>query len=271
MFTKTKGTRSGRPTPRFTSTLASEWAKLWSVSATYIFIAITAGLTVGITSLVILFGGAESMANAQAGQRYEIIFFGASLGVMAFSALGAAVVTVEYRTGMLTYTLISTPRRWRVLAAKFIIVTALALVIGTVISFANFIISQSLLGVTGENTLELSNEGLLRSVAVFIPMSMAIHVVLAMVAAVVLRNAAGAVVLVLAIDTVPVWVAGYLGDWFAETVPRRLPGSIAESLAGVNTAESASYLPPLEAALTAVVWLIAATWLAFAVFSKRDT
>ncbi len=56
-----------------------------------------------------------------------------------------------------------------------------------------------------------------------------------------LRNAPAAVVVVFCANTIRVWIAGHLGDWFAGTIQRRLPRAAVESIAGVSSPGSGGY------------------------------
>ncbi|MBB4935532.1 ABC-type transport system involved in multi-copper enzyme maturation permease subunit [Lipingzhangella halophila] len=262
--------RTRRPSPGLAATIASEWRKFWALASMRLIIAITMGLTVGVTLLIFLFGGGGELAAEQQGEKFGVIFIGGTLGITAFTALAATFVAVEYRSGMISCTLTATPTRWRVLAAKLLIISGLALVVGSATSFLNFAISQSVLGAMGEPTLHLVEDDLLRPVVLFLPLGMLVQSLLTAAVAVGLRNAPAAVVLVFSLNTIPVWIAGYVGDWFANTVPRRVPGATVESIAGVSTPGSGGYLDLVPAVLTLLTWLAAALVAAFSWFSRRD-
>lgn len=63
---------------------------------------------------------------------------------LAFAVLGVMVVTGEYSTGMIRTSLAAVPRRSRLLVAKGLVFAALVLVSGEIISFATFLVGQSL-------------------------------------------------------------------------------------------------------------------------------
>ena len=60
----------------------------------------------------------------------QVSFHGALFGLLMVIALGAIFMTVEYRRGMIHWTLMASPRRGRVLAAKTIVIGVVAFVVG---------------------------------------------------------------------------------------------------------------------------------------------
>lgn len=259
-----------RRPPGAAAALASEWRKLWALPANRGILAAAFGLSVGITLLMVVFGDTAAIGREQDESRYSVVFFGSTLAVWVFCALAANTVASEYRSGAIALTLTATPRRWRVLAAKLVIVATLALLGGLAISFANFAITQVVLMASGGPSINLSDPGALRAVLSYIPVSALSQSLLAACAAVVLRSAPAAVVFTALLGTLPIVGAQFMGSWWGDNVPRYMTGAAAESLAGLAVPGTPGYLPVLPAALVIVVWSAVFTIVAMAVFSRRD-
>ncbi|MDA2806252.1 ABC transporter permease subunit [Nocardiopsis suaedae] len=264
------GERTERGAPGFGAALRSEWAKFLALPSNRAIIAATVFLTVGITALTGLFGDTGAIAREQADGRYSVIFFGASFGVWTFSALAANVVAAEYRTGAIAWTLTATPRRARVLGAKFLVVGAAAPASGLVIALANFWVTQTVLARAGEDVLTLAEPGMLRAVLVYIPVGMAVQSLLTAAAAAVLRSGPAAFVSVLLLGLLPIAVAPVLGGWWGENIPRYMTGAATESLAGIAVPGTPGFLPTLPAALVVLGWTALFLAVATAVFERRD-
>ena len=82
----------------------------------------TAGLLAGmilLTLLIVILSGLLTRADGLASERDQLSLFGNGGVALIFSSLaGVLLITSEYRYGTIHPTLLSTPRRWRVLSAK---------------------------------------------------------------------------------------------------------------------------------------------------------
>jgi hypothetical protein len=261
---------AGHPLHGLVLTLASEWDKFRALRPTRITVLVALALTIGITLLVCLLGGA-GLSDAQTKGKYNVIFFSSFFGTAALATLGALFVSVEYARDMIAATLTATPARWRVLAAKLIIIGAFTLIFGTAVSFVNFFMSQAVLAASGVQALRITDDGMLRAVGVFIGLAAMTRALMAAAIAVFTRNAAGAVVLSLLIDIIPVVMAPQLGRWWGDRVPRYVPGAVVESLAGVAERGSPGYLPTPVAAFVLFAWLAVFIVAAFVAFARRDS
>lgn len=133
--------------PTLASTVRSEWSKVRTLRSTPITLAVAALLVVGLSALI-SFAVAQNHAKAGADallHPLHIIQSGWELGLLAFMVLGVLVVSNEYSSGLISATLLSTPKRTRVLAAKVIVFTIMAFVVGEVMSFANFFLSHAII------------------------------------------------------------------------------------------------------------------------------
>jgi ABC-2 type transport system permease protein len=267
--------RRSRPShqrvPGFGATVASEWAKLWSVRSTYVMFSLMVLLTVGISSVMAFFGSAGDLAREQEDGIYNVIFFGSTLGVWVFMYLAANFVAVEFTGKVAEYSFVATPRRGRLLAAKMLIIAGIGLVSGLLISLANVALTQSALAAGGFRTLDLADPGLWHSMLVFVALSMCVQGVLGGLVAVLVRNAFGALAIVaLGINALPITLAQFLGETYRTTVPRFMPGAAVESAAGLSTPSSDGYLPLGVALIVIAIWIIAAAAVAYRKLVRSD-
>ncbi|MGI8493550.1 MAG: ABC transporter permease [Acidimicrobiales bacterium] len=133
----------------FGDVLRSEWTKFRTVRSTFFTLLTAVGLGVGLGALISLaISGHYSQMDPGEQLRFDptlASFRGLDFAQLALGVLGILVVTSEYSTGMIRTSLAAVPRRGRLLAAKAIIFTGVALVIGEVVGFASFLIGQAIL------------------------------------------------------------------------------------------------------------------------------
>ncbi|MBR8740401.1 hypothetical protein [Nocardiopsis sp. MG754419] len=255
--------------PGFGAALGSEWRKFPALPANRVMVLVALLLTAGVSALMVVFGDSAALAREQAEGEYAVVFFGSHFATLAFAALAAHVIASEYR-GLAVYTLTATPRRWRPLVAKLVVVSTVGAAVGLVVSLVSFAITQGVLAMAGEESLSLTAPGMLRAVLVFVPLGTVVQSLLTACAAVVLRSAPGAFVAVLLLGLLPVSLAPFLGPWWGENVPRYMTGAAVESVAGMTVPGSEGHLPTLAAVAVIVVWVCVFVAGAVAVFSRRD-
>ena len=146
--------------------LSSEWTKLRSLRSTRWTLGIAVVVTLVLTAVV-----AESFAAAPgSGQRAapfdrlvtSFLAF-AEYTVLPVTVLSVLVFTSEFGSGLIRTTFSAVPQRRTVLAAKAAVTGAAALVIGEVLAFACFFLTQAIL--TGKHGgLSLAHPGALRAV-----------------------------------------------------------------------------------------------------------
>jgi len=129
--------------------LRSEWTKMCSVRSTTWSLVVMFVLSIGIG---ILATATEASRWAHSSVADRILFDPTSLsltgllfGQLCIGVLGVIVMSSEYGTGTIRATLAAVPNRPMILAAKAAVFTALALVVGEVISFLSFYIGQGFL------------------------------------------------------------------------------------------------------------------------------
>ncbi len=129
--------------------LRSEFTKIRSVRSTYWTLLAVIVVTVGLGALF-SWGTASHWSQASPHDRATFDPTATSLAGLILSqlvivVLGALTITSEHSTGMIRTSLTAMPRRGVVYAAKAIVFTAVALVVGWIASFAAFLLGQALM------------------------------------------------------------------------------------------------------------------------------
>lgn len=268
---------------RFTDLLAAEWLKLWSLRSTYWVLGVCAVVVTGINA-----NSARSNADRLAGQSASpppggvdrpFLFDPLATAftepawqiLMAVAgAIGAAVLSGEYATGLVRATFAAVPDRRSLLTAKTLVVTVALLGFGAVVSGASFGLTQALLREHGG--LSLTGPGALRAVvgsALLAPLCGLIG----MATAAVVRHAAGSAVgtagLVLLL---PALFRGDTYRWVAE-IGNGMPFSAWEALVQNPERDHGVAKYPVEVAEAWLVygaWSVAAVTVAVVVTDRRD-
>jgi ABC-type transport system involved in multi-copper enzyme maturation permease subunit len=145
----------------------SERIKLTTVRSTWITLLVAVVLGVGVGALISYLAGTHyatgGFGNRASWDPTNVSFRAINIAQLAIAVLGVMVVTSEYSSGMIRTSLAAVPRRGRFLAAKALVFTTVALVVGEVMAFAAFLIGQSLIGSHAPHAT-LSGPGVLRAV-----------------------------------------------------------------------------------------------------------
>ncbi|HSV40840.1 MAG TPA: ABC transporter permease subunit [Nocardioidaceae bacterium] len=139
---------------------------------------------------------------------------GVFVALIALIVIAVLFITAEFRRGVIRTTFTATPRRGRVLAAKALVLAAIAFVTGVVAAVPAFLISQPLLRENGfappaYPTVSLSDGPVLRAV-IGTGLVLALFAVLALALGALLRSGAASITLVIAVVVMPVLIGPFL-------------------------------------------------------------
>jgi len=184
--------------------------------------------------------------------------------------LAAVFGTAEYRRGSVRATLVASPRRGRILAAKAVVAGSLAFAAGAVATAVAEVITRHVLAANGSYLFPQSGPALARVIigtGLFLGLAAALAVALGMM----LRNSAATVAAALALLMLPGIIGSESGNWLMRFTPTAA-FAIQATLPRSNLVSSV-YTPPngyfpispwaglaVLAAYTAVA-LLAAVWL----------
>ena len=117
-------------------TLRSEWTKLVSLRSTKLLVGLAILLSILLTALLaIVIGETYDSWHAVDKLTFDPVDSASVGGIVTailFLVLGVKAATSEYGSGMIRLTLTATPQRWRVLAAKALVVMAITAVAGLI-------------------------------------------------------------------------------------------------------------------------------------------
>lgn len=186
----------------YTAALAFEWTKFRTARSTVLT---AAALAAALPLMAVIVGATESLQPDDTILGASLLG-GAVLAQMTAAALGALVVTGEFRSGMIRTTLTACPRPLVVLAAKATVVAGVVLAATLPAAVAAFAVGRAMLDA--------------EVYAVGDPFPALLGVVLAITAIGVLgvaigaavRQSAGAMAAVVAVVLLPGFVAPLLGD-----------------------------------------------------------
>jgi ABC-type transport system involved in multi-copper enzyme maturation permease subunit len=263
-------TKTAHPPASFGKVLDSEWTKIRTVKSTFWTLLAGIVVTVGLSVLLALgFTASYDQVSEADRAQFDAAAFGlvgTNFGMVAFGVLGVLVITGEYATGMIRTSLTAMPRRGRLLAAKTLVLGGLVLVVGTLVSFAAFQLSQFVYA-TRDLDVSLGDEGVLRAVfggGLFL----ALTALLALGLGALLRHTAGAVTTVLGVLFVLPIIGSFLpGEW-GDTVSKLLPSNAGAAIMSAQPAPNS--LSPWAGFAVYALYAAVVLGAAFAVFRRRD-
>jgi hypothetical protein len=129
---------------------------------------VAAFLVIGLSGLISWGSASHYGRNGQGGpvDPLQILRGTWVFGLLALIVLGVLVVSNEYANGLIGATLVSTPKRARLLIAKICVFTVVTFVVAEVISFASFFLSHAIISAypAVPNNLWITDHNVLRAV-----------------------------------------------------------------------------------------------------------
>ena len=273
--TTTRNSARSTSTVPFTATLASEWTKLVTIRSNWITLALALMFSVGMTALFAWVTGwtwDDLAASDQAAfDPIEFSLVGTLSATILFVVLGVSMVASEYSSGMMRLTLTITPQRGRIVLAKSLIITAVAIVVGVLISVANFEVAQAIFGAYDLPTASLGDNDAFRAIVVGALFTGPMFPLLGVALAFVFRSTSLAITTVLALIFMPSFFGGLLPRRWREDVLAWLPGQAADSFAiGHLYPDDPMYLHPIVGLIGAAVWTVGSLVAATIILNRRD-
>jgi ABC-2 type transport system permease protein len=217
--------------------LRSEWTKMRSVRSTTWSLVVMFVLSIGIG---ILATATEASRWSHASLKDRILFDPTSLsltgllfGQLCIGVLGVIVMSSEYGTGTIRATLSAVPKRPMILAAKAAVFTALALVIGEIISFLSFYIGQGFLSGSAPQAT-LGQAGVLRAV-IGGGLYIAVLGLFALGLATIIRHTAGAITAFATVLLILPLISQALPSSINNVIARYLPANIGVVMMTVHS------------------------------------
>jgi len=165
---------------------------------------------------------------------------GLAFGQLAIAVLGVMVISAEYSTGGIKVTFTTVPNRMRVLTAKVLVFTSVALVIGLATAFGAFYSGQVWFSKRGIGAA-LGQDDVLRAV-IGGGLYIAASGLFGMAMGALLRHTAGAVTsAVAALFVLPIVAHALPGSW-GDAVIRYFTSNAGQQISYIN--QSGNYLTP---------------------------
>jgi len=233
-----------RPRVTFPHVLRAEWLKFRSVRSSWLTLAVTMLLVIGLGALFCAARAAHwpprDPAEAFTFDPTRISLAGTFLAQLAMGVLGVLVVTGEYSSGTIRASFTAVPRRLPVYVAKPLVFAVLSLVALIPTTFAAFFIGQQLLSSKHINTT-IGAPGVTRAVvgaALYLTVVGLFGVALGWL----LRHTAGAISSLFAILLILPILAQVLPSPWNDDVSKWLPGQAGQAIFGIRL-EGVSFTP----------------------------
>ncbi|WP_027344503.1 ABC-2 transporter permease [Hamadaea tsunoensis] len=241
-------------------TLRSEWSKFWSVRSTWITVALALIALVGFGTIAafryksMMSGGARHVdRDFLDATSVSLTLFGVNFGQLALGVLGVLFAAGEYTTGSIRSTLTAVPKRLPVLWSKVAVYGVVAFVIGTVGSFAGFLVTNAIvsgtaahLSLTGDVARSLFGAGLY----------LGLIGVLAAALGAILRSVAGGISAFIAVIMLIPGLLSLLPTSWQGHVGPYLPSSAGEAIYTLH--QQSDLLTPGKGALVLLGWTVLA-------------
>jgi ABC-2 type transport system permease protein len=228
-------TRRGAYRPAtFGDAVRSEWTKLRSVRSTYWALIVAAILGIGLGALISGVSASHYATDPSVHQNWnptDRSLRSLVIAQLAFAILGVLVVTAEYSTGMIRTSLAAVPKRSRMLAAKVLVFTTVALIAGELISFVTFLVGQALISGKAPSAT-LGQHDVLRAV-VGAGLYLAVLALLGSALGVILRHAAAAIGSIVALLLVLPGIAAALPTSWSQPIEQWWPTNAGQQVAAV--------------------------------------
>jgi ABC-type transport system involved in multi-copper enzyme maturation permease subunit len=249
----------------------SEWTKLRTVRSTMWTLAITVVLGLGICAIATAETRANwktSPPNIQSFDPVSLSLTGLFIAQFAMGVLGVLVITSEYSTGTVRAVFAAAPHRGRVLLAKILVFTGLAVVVAEIVAFASFFLGQTLLSAPAIHDT-LASPGALRAV-VGGGLYIAALGLLGLGLGTIIRHTAGAISCFVGILLILPLVVQALPSSLALDVRRFLPDRIGVNMITTNGGIGPGSFSPWVGFLIIVGYVVIANVVGAVLLSRRD-
>jgi ABC-2 type transport system permease protein len=251
----------------------SEWTKLRTVRSTMWTLVVTVVLGLGVSAIAT----AETRAHwatmtppsIRGFDPTALSLIGVFIAEFAIGVLGVLVMSAEYSTGTIRAVFSAAPLRHRVLVAKILVFTTLAIVVAEFVSFTSFFLGQALLSSPATHAT-LSSPGALRAV-VGCGLYVATLGLVGLGLATIVRHSAAAISTFVGILLVLPLIVSALPSSLAMDVRRFMPDRIGSVMITTNNGFSGTNVfSPWVGLLILVGYAIVANVIGAVLLARRD-
>jgi hypothetical protein len=196
------------------------------------------------------------------------VLTGAQFGVLLLGVMGCLAGAREYASRMITATVAAVPRRWQVVVAKAVTLTAVVVPTSLVASFAAYGTGMPILAANDSDTVSLADGDVLLAVVGMAGYLTAIAL-LGLALGILLRSVASSIAALLAgVLILPNIAGGLLSDSW-DKVLQYLPTQAAASFTAVGSGSDAT-LGSAAGAIVLAAWVLLGLVGAIVSMTKRD-
>lgn len=259
--------------PRFGDLCRSEWTKIrtvrssaWSLSAMAL---LSLGFTVFVSSAL-----ASSWSTWDAADKARftsdpvgvILEPGATFGQLAVGVLGVLLMASEYSTGMIRASMLATPRRTPILAAKAVVFAAVVFVSAVGVAVPAFLVGSAL--TSEQASTSLGDAGTVRAVLAF-GVFMTLTGLIGLGIGAIVRNPAGGIGAMAALQYVAPLLLSLLPGTLAEHFVAALPATSGQVILS-NGSDVNGIYPPLACLGILMAWTAVLLAAGFVSVKRRD-
>jgi ABC-type transport system involved in multi-copper enzyme maturation permease subunit len=205
------------------------------------------------------FGGTDPLS---------IVLTGANFAVLLIGVLGSLAGAREYGSRMITATVTAVPRRWQVVVAKTVALSAVIVPTVLIAVMGSYGAGMGILSANDAATVSLTDDGVLTSLVGMAGYLTAIALI-GLGLGILLRSVAGSIGAVVGGIMILPSIAGALLPDSWDTILRFLPSSAASSFTEVAAAGN-STLGTGAGVAVLIAWVVAALGAAIATMRRRD-
>ena len=241
-----------------------EWIKARSLASTWFLVGTVAVLMIAFAVIAAAVQGAHSGKDD-----VTTIMSGASITVLVIGILGSLTGAREYGSRMIAATMSAVPRRWKVVAAKAIVLTGLSLVTATIAVAGAFFAGAAVLSAHGDPTPTLGGPGVVGDLVGMV-FYLTVVALIGLGVGLLLRNVAGSIGIVTAgLLLVPGLMAGLLPSSWGPTVLKFMPSEAAAAFTTVYGTGSKS-LSSGSAIIIELAWVLVLVGGSVVAVNRRD-
>ena len=189
---------------------------------------------------------------------------GLALGTLAIGVLGVLTASGEYGTGTIRSSLAATPRRPLFLLGKALVIAAVALAVGEVLSLGSFWIGQAVLSGGGAPSASLGDPGVLRAVTLT-GACLSLVALIGLALGVIVRHTAGAIAAFVGVAFVLPVILHQMPDHLVRFTPLQILASSVSS-----TVSNPDQLSAWNGFGLMVLYAVALLGVAAALLVRRD-
>jgi ABC-2 type transport system permease protein len=249
--------------------LDSEWAKIITVRSTY-----WSGLAtvIGGVAISVLLSWAitSNLSTLSPEDRAKIdvssTMSGLQIAMLIIGVLGVLVITSEYSSGMIRTSLTALPRRGMLLSAKALVLAAVSLACGLLVTWGSYLGSLPIFH-SKNISFDLGASGNLRAVLGSAVAVMLISL-LGFAIGVLLRHTAGSITALVVLFFIGPIITNFLPGTWGNDINKLMPSNAAQAM--YTTYKGNVYLTPLNGLLVLLAWIAILLGGAFFLFKKRD-